>query len=479
MNHSNPGQLLGDLRNVIAFKDIPDEHLQWIIDRSDYREFEDGAIIMKTGETVEWMWILLEGKITFYMDMNGTLVHFYNFENDTATGGVGGLIPYSRMKTSPGYAYSVGKTRGLTLNKKYFQELEKLSPELIQRLISYMTERARVFATRQLQHEKVNALGKLSAGIAHELNNPAAAINRISSELNKRLQMNYTLTENLVLHAADPALIKSMHELLDQKENDPVKKKKLTSMQRLEKEEEFTQWLEQNGFDQIRQASETFTEAGFSTDDFENIKKLADGGSFVALVAWAENLLCSRQLIKDLDNASGRISKLVGAIKSHVHMDRTNDVQPTNINDDIENTLTLLGYKIREKNITVDLKLGAGLPNIDAYVGELNQVWTNLIDNAIYAMERNGRLSIETCCDVKNITIKITDNGSGIPPEIVSRIFDPFFTTKKVGEGTGIGLDLVSRIIKRHNGEIKVCSVPGKTEFSVCIPKVQTASEKL
>jgi signal transduction histidine kinase len=154
-------------------------------------------------------------------------------------------------------------------------------------------------------------------------------------------------------------------------------------------------------------------------------------------------------------------------------MDRTNELQPTNIHTDIENTLTLLGYKLRDKNISVNKSFCEGLPEVQAYVGELNQVWTNIIDNAIYAVEKNGEIIIETSCDNTNINVKIIDNGAGIPEQILSRIFDPFFTTKKVGEGTGIGLDLVNRIIKRHKGEIKVNSQPGRTEFTICIPRTQ------
>jgi len=154
-------------------------------------------------------------------------------------------------------------------------------------------------------------------------------------------------------------------------------------------------------------------------------------------------------------------------------MDRTNELQPTNIQKDIENTLTLLGHKLREKNITVKKTFCENFPMVQAYVGELNQVWTNIIDNAIYAVENSGEIIIETSCDDTNVNVKIIDNGAGIPPEILSRIFDPFFTTKKVGDGTGIGLDLVNRIIKRHKGEVKVNSQPGRTEFAICIPRMQ------
>jgi len=156
-------------------------------------------------------------------------------------------------------------------------------------------------------------------------------------------------------------------------------------------------------------------------------------------------------------------------------MDRTNELQPTNIHNDIDNTLTLLGYKLREKKININKVYCKDLVDIPAYVGELNQVWTNIIDNAIYAVNENGDLTIETSCDGKNVKVKIIDNGTGIPKDIMSRIFDPFFTTKKMGQGTGIGLDIVSRIVKRHNGEIKVQSEPGRTEFDVCIPVIASA----
>jgi len=243
-------------------------------------------------------------------------------------------------------------------------------------------------------------------------------------------------------------------------------------MQRIENEDCIDDWLQKNGLDGNREAAETFAEAGFSDGDLESIRHDSGKEVLVQVIYWLENLLSSQRLIKDLEEASTRISTLVSAIKSHVHMDRTNELQPTNIHNDIENTLTLLGYKLREKNIIVNKTYCKDLVDIPAYVGELNQVWTNIIDNAIFAVDKNGELTIETSCDSKNVKVKIIDNGTGIPKEIMSRIFDPFFTTKKVGQGTGIGLDLVNRIVKHHNGEIKVDSTPGRTEFAICIPVV-------
>jgi len=460
-----------ELKKVYALSALPEPHLQWILDHSMRMEYNDGELVAKTGDPADWMFLLVEGTVDFYMNVNGRLVFYHHFTNDETTGGVTGLLPYSRMKIYPGNSIAVGKIRGLQLHKKYFQELEQLNPEFIQRLISYMTERARSFATTQMQLEKVNALGNLSAGIAHELNNPASAINRISFELTNRLFLNIELTVKMIRQNINADHIQYLRDKIELKGN--VHKHKLSALERMKNEDRLMHWLEENGLPVDQQVVETFTEAGFSGEDLETLYKNVPKEDLAQILLWIENLLSSKRIIKDLEEASARISNLVGAIKSHVHMDRTNDLLPTDIHKDIENTLTLLGYKLREKNIKVKKSFCDDLVNVPAYVGELNQVWTNIIDNAIYALAKEGELTIETTCDAKNINVKIIDNGAGIPAEIQSRIFDPFFTTKKVGEGTGIGLDLVNRIIKHHNGEIKVHSKPGRTEFHICLPLSQ------
>lgn len=469
----NQSVTIEELKKVIALQDLPDEHLKWILDHSDYYEYEDGQLIFKTGEPIDVMWILLEGKVYFYMDINGRLVYYFSFENNNLAGGIGGLLPYSRMKKAPGASYAVGKVRVLQLHKKYFPEMERLNPDFIQRLIGYMTERARIFATTQLQHEKISALGKLSAGIAHELNNPAAAINRISAELNKRLKLNFELTKELLNKNTSQGLFLGIRQIVKNNEKNHITQTKMTPLQHIQKEDELNEWLNENGINDGHRIAETFTQAGFSIGDLEKIHNDIGNEAFPNVLDWLENLLSSELLIKDLEDASGRITKLVAAIKSHVHMDRSHDIHYTDIHNDIENTLTLLGYKIREKNIIVKKNFCENMPETEAYISELNQVWTNIIDNAIYALPHNGELIIDTACDKKNVTVRITDNGIGIPKEILSRIFDPFFTTKKVGEGTGIGLDIVQSVIKQHNGEVKVNSKPGKTEFIVRLPVSQ------
>jgi signal transduction histidine kinase len=237
-------------------------------------------------------------------------------------------------------------------------------------------------------------------------------------------------------------------------------------------------WLEGSGLLECRQESESFTEAGLSVADIKIICDNVGSDALCDVLRWLENLLTSSGLLKDLADASARISTLVAAIKSHVHMDRTIDKVPTNIHAGIESTLTLLGYKIREKNIVVKKLFSDSLPKVDAYVGELNQVWSNIIDNAIFALQENGELIIETRNHDNEVTVQIIDNGPGIPREVQPHIFEPYFTTKDVGEGSGIGLDIVNRIIKNHNGEIEVKSQPGHTAFTVRLPVTQLQEVK-
>ncbi len=466
----NKSITIEELKKVNALKELPDEHLQWILDRSVYEERKDGDVVVKTGEPIDEMFFFLEGKMNFYMDVNGQLVYYHSTENDELTGGVTGLLPYSRLKNSPGNGYVVGKARTIKLHKKYFKELEQLNPALIQRLIGYMTERARVFATTQMQQEKVSALGKLAAGIAHEMNNPAAAIERISEELDKRWKLNFELTEALLKYNIAPENLKRIRETASTKNS---VKNKITPLQRIQMEDELNDWLSKKGIDCRNEVAETLTDAGFSSNDLEMIISDVDTEAFKHILDWLENLLSSELLIKDIEDASERITMLVDAIKSHVQMDRSGELYCTDIHKDLDDTLILLGYKIRDKNISIKKNYCEDLPEVEVYIGELNQVWTNIIDNAIFAVEKNGEIEIETECDKKIVIVRIRDNGIGISKEIISRVFDPFFTTKKVGEGTGIGLDIVRNVINRHKGEVKVNSKPGKTEFIISIPVSQ------
>src|SRR3954470_11955944 len=261
---------LEELKTVVALNALPNEHLQWILDHSAYHEYEDGTQVKKTGDEADVLIMMLEGEISFYMDVKGRLVYYHHFANDATSGGVTGLLPYSRMKTYPGCSFAVGHLRTLQLHKKHYTELEHLNPDFIQRLIGYMTERAKSFATMQMQQEKVSALGRLSAGIAHELNNPAAAINRIASELTTRLELNYQLTEKLLQQNIRAENMQNIRKLAEEKK--VTNKTRLTAIQRMQREDEIRDWLEELGSRDNSLTSETFVDAGFTIEDLEKIR---------------------------------------------------------------------------------------------------------------------------------------------------------------------------------------------------------------
>lgn len=464
------------LRSIIALRDVSEENLQWLLDNAEFLEYKEGTLLTEKDKPIDHLWLIFEGSGKFFLEDNGKLNHYYTFENSEQSGGTGGLLPYSRMKTSPGFTYAEGTVKVFLLHKDHFKELENRDPLLVEKLIGYMTERARSFATLKIQNEKVSALGQIAAGIAHELNNPASAIGRISCELGKLIDKNYELTENLLRTGVKPEVITALKVIASEKEFDVFAK--LSLMEKMDKEDGISDWFSNNGLKEFGNSSLTFAEAGITADDLVNIRNITDENSFQSVIHWFENYITSQKLMTDLGNTSGRISALVEAIKVHVHMDRTNEMQKCDIHKNIEISLTLLNHKINDKNITVERHYSPDLPPVDCYIGELNQVWTNLIDNAIHAMDKKGTLTIETAHDENCLTVKIIDDGHGIPKAITPRIFDPFFTTKKVGEGTGIGLDLVMRIVKQHNGTIKVNSDPGRTEFIVQIPITKPKTKK-
>ena len=246
----------------------------------------------------------------------------------------------------------------------------------------------------------------------------------------------------------------------------------LTMMQRSSKEDDLLDWMDEYNIDNVQEVAENFVDFGFTTDDLDSFKKIMPNESMSAVFNWINNNLVTERMVMDIEEASRRIADLVSSVKNFTHMDQGHGKQYADIHNGIRSTLTMLQYKVRKGNIVLDEDFDNTLPQVNAMIGELNQVWTNLIDNALDAMEINGKgvLLIKTRRDNDNVVVTIADDGPGIPDELKSQIFDPFFTTKEVGKGTGLGLDVVTRIVKQHNGSIKVNSRPGKTEFIVEFP---------
>jgi signal transduction histidine kinase len=273
---------------------------------------------------------------------------------------------------------------------------------------------------------------------------------------------------NLKVDEKDVDLVtKKLFEVLAREE-----KPKLTLMQRTELEDEMRDWLDEHAVDNSDEIAETFLDYSFTCDDFGDLYKHIPEGYLSPILNWINQNLVTEKMLQDIQESSKRIFYLVQSVKNFTHMDQGKGKEIIDIHSGIDNTLTMLQYKFKKGNIEVIREFDQHLPKIFALVGELNQVWTNLIDNALDAMEAvgRGRLIIKTEKDHEFVKVSIIDNGPGIPEEIRSRIFDPFFTTKDIGKGTGMGLDVVTRIVNQHHGSVKVNSEPGNTAFIVCFP---------
>ena len=249
-------------------------------------------------------------------------------------------------------------------------------------------------------------------------------------------------------------------------------RQELTLKEKTRREEETIDWLEEHSVENSYDMAENFVEFGFAVTDLETFCNHIPAAYCSPVFNWINNLLTTERMVQDIQESSRRIAELVNSVKVFTHMDRGFDKQRTDIRIGIKNTIMLLKHRLKKGNVELVKDFDETLPEVNAIVGELNQVWTNLIDNALDAMEPNGRgtLTIRTHRDRHFAQVIIADDGPGIPKDVQTRIFDPFFTTKEVGKGTGMGLEVVQRIVRQHNGSIKVNSQPGKTEFLICFP---------
>jgi signal transduction histidine kinase len=455
------------LKTFDALKDVPDDQLQWLIDNSLCRMAPDGEILSEPGKSMIGTHFIISGKLRLYLPIGGVKREIGDFK----PGDITGYLPYSRAKVSTGYGITIGETQLMVFPVEKIEEMIRTQFELTQALVHVMTNRVRTFTALQQQNEKMMALGKLSAGLTHELNNPASAIVRDSESLLKHLQLEPQTFKSVIAIRMEPehvdAVTKKLFRVLSDK-----REVNLTLRQRTTKEEELTDLFEQMGIDNSEEIAENFVEFGFETEDIELFRNHIPDQYFSPVFNWINTLLVTERMVQDIGESARRIANLVASVKTYTHMDQGQDKQYADIHIGIRNTLQMLIYKIKKGNITMVKDFDQTLPPVKAQIGELNQVWTNLIDNALDAMEVNGKgtLTIKTERDKEFVQVSIIDDGPGINEDIRSRIFDPFFTTKEMGKGTGMGLEVVQRIVRQHNGTIKVISEPGHTAFIVCFP---------
>jgi signal transduction histidine kinase len=453
------------LQSLEAFTDVPVDQLQWLLDNSVDNIFEDGEFMMQPGEPMSGPHITVEGSMRFFMLQSGFRREF----TVVGPGNITGYLPFSRGKISKGYAQAIGKLQIRSFNTDLIPEMIRNHYELTQALVNIMTTRVRDFTALQQQNEKMMALGKLSAGLAHELNNPASAIVRDSLTLKKHLEQEPESVKAIFTMKLEPDQVTGITEHLFAQ----IAKQNATRLslkQRTMREDELIEWLDLHEIENSYDIVESFIDFNFDTGTLEKFNEIASSENLSDILNWISDVLISEKMISDIQESARRIAELVSSVKTFTHMDRGQDKQYADIHIGIRNTLTMLGYKIRKGNINVVEDFDESLPEVKALIGELNQVWTNLIDNAIDAMEPAGKgtLTIKTRRDREFVEVFIVDDGPGIAPDMQTLIFDPFFTTKEMGKGTGMGLEVVQRIVKQHRGSIKVKSEPGHTVFSVC-----------
>lgn len=466
---TKPPGLLNTLHTFDIFKDIDPEVVQWVHDVSEYHVYKKGEKFFEPGDSIDHMVINMSGEWAIQIKQDNTYRDYQN----VFPGTISGLLPYSRLKTAQGYGVAIKESEALLLHKRNFPELGIKSPELMQALVTAMMDRVRDYTQFKNQNEKLLSLGKLSAGLAHELNNPASAMVRSAQELRTKIHHSPEKFKQVTAIRMSPEHIDAVNQVLFSKiEQDYTCT--LTMIERTDLEDEYIDWLEERGVKDPEEVAVTFVESGMKQEDLDELESLLPAEYIGPVLGWIESTLSLERLIKEIQDSADRISKLVTSVKAYSHMDRGQDKEAVDIHEGIRSTIIMMKHKLKDKKIQVVENYDESSPNISLHVGEMNQVWTNLIDNAIDAMDPEGTLTITSLHNAmfKRIEVDLADNGSGISEEIQNKIFDPFFTTKGVGEGTGIGLDTSLKIVKRHGGIIELTSQPGKTVFKVCLPLV-------
>ena len=457
---------LSKIKNFEAFQNVEDEALEWLIEKCEYRVVEEGEILINTGEPIEYMNIVVDGEIVFYFPQGNKLKEF----GVAKSGDVTGILPFSRLDKTKGVAKSTTTSHLLLCHKKHFPDLVCQSYQLAQNLVAIMSTRIRDFTHRGTQTEKLTALGKLSAGLAHELNNPASAMVRSAQKLRQNIHSTPDKFKQVITMRVSEEQTDQINGILFGKIKNRPEDDNRTLLEKESTRDDLVDWLEDNDIPNADEIAETYLEYWFTEDDLDEIHSIIGTDHLFGVLAWIANTLSNENLISEIQESAQRIAELVGSMKSYSRMDQDSDVEYTDIHKGIINTVIILKHKIKAKQIELVKELDKSLPNVKVHPGQINQIWTNLIDNALDAMDKGGQLKIRTFKERNFFCVTVEDNGKGIPQDVINRIFEPFFTTKGIGEGTGMGLDIVLRIINNHKGTINVESEPGKTIFKVCLP---------
>jgi signal transduction histidine kinase len=458
-----------ELSRIPVFAGLPDDQVSWFLGQSQEMVLKPEDTYIHQGDPAEAMFIVLEGQLQARGELAGEVVTVFSKAGD-----VTGILPYSRMKQFPLTGRAITAARILRFPAALFPELIQKMPELTGRLVGLMSDRIRETTRIEQQRDRLVGLGKLSAGLAHELNNPASAAKRAASQLRGMLKTVKEASHALgaqELTPAQKAQIDGLETSLLQQEGPPPDALTIATV-----EDELDSLLRSHGLNDLYQLSASLARKGARPQMLESLfASLEAETARAALVRLCASLEIFG-ILHEIESSVARISDLVSAIKQYTFMDQA-PVQNVDIVKSLETTLTILNHKLKH-GVEVERDYQPVPLLVDSFGSELNQVWTNIIDNAIDAMHGKGKLRVRTRREDGSVVIEIADNGPGIPPDVQPHIFEPFFTTKGVGEGTGLGLDTVQRIVKKHRGSIQVTSKPGDTRFQVLLPMAAAQVQK-
>ena len=454
-----------ELRTLFLFEKLTEDQLQWLCERGHVELVPAGPVYAE-GAPAECFYVLLEGTVVMSRRVGPDDVEV----GRTSDRGVysGAWLAYMGDRVPQVYNASmraVEPSRFFVLSADTFAELMTEWFPMAVHLLEGAFFGNKNWAQAIGQRERLLALGSLSAGLTHELNNPAAA----AAALRERVAGMRHKLGMIASGKWDRTTLVTLIRLQEEAADRVPKAQALTPLEAADREDAITDWLDEHGCQEGWQLAPTFVAAGLDTDWLDHVEATVDPGTLESALRWLNYTVDTELLMNEIEDSTTRVSTLVGAAKQYSQLDRA-PYQVVDVHELLDSTLLMLTGKI-PPGITVVKDYDRGVPQIPAYAGELNQVWTNLIDNAVSAMGSSGVLTVRTGRDLEFVFVEFADTGPGVPPELKERIFEPFFTTKPVGEGTGLGLDISWRIVvNKHHGDIAVESVPGDTRFRVRLP---------
>jgi signal transduction histidine kinase len=457
---------LQDLRKSPLFEGLSDEELGQLMDMAEPVTLRPGEILIKQGELGDSAYVVISGDFEVQKQSGQSLIKI-----DVRNPGdvVGEMALLSR---APRNATLIAKTDGevLRIPQEAFEKLLVSSTTAAMAVLHWVIVRLTQNESLLHQQEKMAALGTMSAGLAHELNNPAAAAQRSASQLREIQSKWLDLTHQIERAALDENQVNWLDDFIREAARRFEAPLKLDALEKIDLVDQLQSWLEASGVESAWELAPAMVNFGWNSESLENLKTSLSPSLFSLSIQWLGAGCLMMGLLSEVLQTTERISQIVHAVKSYAYLDQA-PLLEVDVHEGLENTLVILQHKLK-KGVVVKRDYSPNLPHIQAYASELNQVWTNIIDNAVDAMNGKGEIRIKTYQEDNRVIVEITDNGPGIPEEIQTRIFEPFFTTKAPGHGTGLGLHISHDIIaNRHHGQLMVESKPGQTKFKAILPK--------